>query len=458
MSQRIRSSNARPSASRQSVAATPSGNAIAQLPPYKKPSHPLDYEAARRLRELQGRGLNDVKRHNEQAAKAISATAENINDVLREQSEYIARRQKKWDVGKSLDDREMEKEALRMLEKSVDEATTKLEESMRAVIDSNMAAQRIDDTLDWLRQNAPKQLEDEYQSQVTQRQSQRRANENEDDSDAELSDGPTPGPTPPEGTRIALTGVSELFADRQLREKDLYTSLSLKIRYARNNEYRDFKRIVHDAKYGDNGPVLGHEDTWFTETGSPAPGITNTQRGDFDDDDDIIMDKATISTRCPLTFQQFKEPYTSTKCPHTFEKNAIMEMIRTSGRGSGVKSVNCPVSGCDQNLTLKDLRSDPILIRKIKRMQQAEAADAEESSDDEAVQAPRTATRQVDGNNDTPRSPSRQDATLSQQPPVSTIIEDLGDPSEDESKSQDAPPASRIEDLGDPPSESEDEL
>jgi hypothetical protein len=234
---------------------------------------------------------------------------------------------------------------------------------MRAVIDSGIAAQRIDDTLDWLRQQAPKQLENEYMTQMTQRatqrqsqiNSQRRGDGDEDMSDAELSDGPTPGPTPLDGTRITLTGVNELFLDRQQRQKDAYTSLSLTARYARNNEYRDFKRIVHDAKYGDGGPVLGHEDTWFTEMGSPAHGITHTQRGDFDNDD-IIMDKATISTRCPLTFQQFKEPYTSTKCPHTFEKNAIVEMIRTSKhaigaggpRGAGVKAVNCPVAGCDQ--------------------------------------------------------------------------------------------------------------
>jgi hypothetical protein len=360
MSHRIRQSNARPTASRQSVASIPRRNQTDELPPYKKPSYPLDLEAARQLRELQGHNLNDVKRHNKQAVETITSTAENVNDMLREHSEYIVRRQKKWDAGKNLDDREAEEEAMKDLQDRVEEATAKLEESMRAVIDSGIAAQRIDDTLDWLRQNAPKQLEDEYQTQMSQRATQRQSqidsqrlqDGDEDASDQGLDDGPTPGPTPLDSTRVTLTGVSELFLDRQQRQKDAYTSLSLTARYARSNEYRDFKRIVHDAKYGDAGPVLGHEDTWFTETGSPAPGITNTQRGDFEDDDDIIMDKATISTRCPLTFQQFKEPYTSTKCPHTFEKNAIVEMIRTSGHATGPggrqKAVSCPVTGCDQ--------------------------------------------------------------------------------------------------------------
>jgi hypothetical protein len=370
MSRRIRSSNARPTASRHSIATTPSRIAADELPTYKKPSHPLDLDATRQLRELQGRNLNDVKRHNKQALETITSTAESVNDMLREHSDYIARRQKKWGAGKGLDDREDEERAMEELRERVEEATTKLEESMRAVIDSGVAAQRIDETLDWLRQHAPKHLEDEYTTQMTQRtqrqsqmDSQRRHTQNadgdQDSAEEELDDGPTPGPTPLDSTRITLTGVGEHFADRQQRQKDIYTSLTLTARYARNNEYRDFKRIVHDAKYGDAGPTLGHEDTWFTETGSPAPGITNTQRGAFDDDDDIIMDKATISTRCPITFQQFKEPVTSTKCPHTFERNAIVDMIRTSGggpRGPGTRTVRCPVTGCDQVSSLQCLR------------------------------------------------------------------------------------------------------
>jgi hypothetical protein len=103
-----------------------------------------------------------------------------------------------------------------------------------------------------------------------------------------------------------------------------------------------------------------------------------------------------------------------------------------------------------QNLTLNDLRSDPILIRKIRRMQQAEAADAENSSDDEAARAPKRGTRQLDGSNDMPDPSSRVQIQSTQQ---SSIIEDLGDPSDDEQP----PNSSIVEDLGDP-SSSEDEL
>jgi hypothetical protein len=354
MTSRIRNSNAPRTVSRPSAAGTPSQYGDDALPPYKKPSHPLDHEATRQLRELQGRNLVDVKRHNNQAKEKIRSAAEGVNDMLREHSEYMARRKKKWEAGKSLDDKEEEERMMAKLQDQVEDATTKLEESMRAVIDAGMATQRIDETLDWLRQNAPRQLEDEYNTHMTQQATQRQsqaesqqrqdADGDEDTTAAEDLDVQTPGPTPLDGSRVSLTGVSELFTTRQRQQKDTYTSMSLTARYARNNDYRDFKRIVHDAKHGEEGPALAHEDYWFMEAGSPAPGVTNTQQGGFEDDDDIVVAKASFSTRCPLTFQQFKEPVTSTKCPHTFEKYAILEMIRT-GRAGGI---GCPVTGCDQ--------------------------------------------------------------------------------------------------------------
>jgi hypothetical protein len=276
--------------------------------------------------------------------------------MLRDHAGYIERRQKKWDVGKSLDDKDEEESIMAELQTNVDGATTKLEESMRAVIDSGVAAQRIEEALEWLRNTAPGRSADEYRTQMTQRETQRQTQtqaasqraQNEGD-DEDMDDRPTPGPTPLDGSRVALTGASELFADRMQRDKDAYTSLSYTARYARNNDYREFKRTVHDAKYGDEGPTLGHEDTWFNESGSPAPGITDTRRGDLDDDDDIVVDKATISTRCPITYQQFKDPYTSTKCPHTFEKNAVLDMIRSGGhRVDGQRAIECPVNGCSQ--------------------------------------------------------------------------------------------------------------
>ncbi|KAH9879638.1 hypothetical protein IAQ61_001457 [Plenodomus lingam] len=430
MSSRNRQS--RTPASRTSmVASSARREATDDLPPYKKPSHPLDAEATRALRELQGRNLDSVKKHNKQATTAITQSAESVNDMLREHAQYIERRQKKWDAGKSLDDKEEEERTMAELQEKVNEATTKLEESMRAIIDSTMATQRIDSTLDWLRENAPRQLEAEYMTQMSQRasqlqQSQLARQSHNEDSDADDQDiqnsttnTSTPGPTPLTNTpRIALTGPSHLFTTRLEREKDAYTALSLTTRYARHNDYRDFRRLVHDAQHGDSGPPLGHEDTWFSADGSPAPGLTHaSQRGGApDSDDDLIVDKASISTRCPLTYQRFQDPWTSTKCPHTFERNAILEMIRGSAHrvgGSGERVVECPIQGCAQLLTAGDLRRDPILIRRIRRLIRAEEEGLEEDEDEEEGEDAMEEDEEV-------KIPGTQH----------TVIEDLGDPSD----------------------------
>lgn len=358
MSARTRQSRvgATPSSSRRTVAATPVRGTQDVLPPYKKPSHPLDGEAQRALRELNGQSLTSLKKHNKDAITQIRSTAEGVNDMLSDHQRYFDARSKKWDAGKKLEEKEDEEVIYADLKQRVEDATNKLEESMRAVIDSSVAAQRIEDTLEWLRQAAPRQLEEEYETQMTQRQTQRRqtqpqaGSDADSDEDIQMDEGPTPGPTPLDGSHIALTGTVEMFTSRMTRETDAYTSASLTARYARHNEYRDFRRVVHDARHGDDGPVLAHEDTWFTEAGEPQLGVTQRRGGAYDDDedDDLVMDRATISTKCPITYQQLKEPYSSTKCPHTFEKTAILGMIRTSGSRfgpGGTRSVTCPV--CD---------------------------------------------------------------------------------------------------------------
>jgi hypothetical protein len=238
MSSRSRQSRVGATPSRQSVAATAVQTQNA-LPAYKKPSHPLDGEAQRALRELNGPTLTSVKKHNKEAIITVRSTAEGINDMLSEHQRYFDARSKKWDAGKKLDEMEDEEAIMADLQQKVDEATAKLEESLRTVIDSSVAAQRIEDALEWLRQNAPRQIEEEYESQLTQRATQRRQTQNragsEADSDHEdLDEGPTPGPTPLDRSQLALTGSVEMFNDRMTREQNKYTSLSLTARYARH--------------------------------------------------------------------------------------------------------------------------------------------------------------------------------------------------------------------------------
>ncbi|KAF2641099.1 hypothetical protein P280DRAFT_399380 [Massarina eburnea CBS 473.64] len=442
-----RYSTARPTPSRHSLVsnATPnrassSAAAADELPPYKKPSHPLTTRAQDHIRALNGRSITLIKDQSTEAEKHITEAAGVINDKLREHEEEIAKRRKQWERGINTNSQENEEAALLMLQKKVDDMTKQLEEYMRGVIDTGVAAKRMEESLQWLHSNAPNRMREQYETQMSQRESQRQSqsqrgrrthdSDGDEDMNAEVqSEGPTPGPTPLDGSRVILTGIGEVLSERLNSKKSEYTSQPLSFRYTENPAYVNFKGIVHDAKYQDDHP-MPRPDTWFTETGSPAPGIT--QRGGDDDDDDIVMDRARISMRCPLTFQQFKEPLTSSKCPHTFEKNAIVEMIRMSnarvggGRQGGVRAVECPVTGCNQMLTRDDLRHDPILIRKLQRMmkaeREAEQSELEDVDEHESLQ-PSTSIK---------REPSGRQTPATKQPPRSSYVEDLGPSSDSE--------------------------
>ncbi|KAF2438037.1 hypothetical protein P171DRAFT_437126 [Karstenula rhodostoma CBS 690.94] len=456
MSSRHRQSGVRPTPSRSSI--VPSQTPVRrpaveeELPPYKKPSHPLNEHALTKLRALNGPSVTQLKDHNKKAGDRITNAAALVLDTLYERQAAVAKQRTKWDKNIGTESREQDEARLAELQAQVDEYSKKLEESMRAVIDNGVAAQRIEESLAWLQTHAPGRLQQEYATQRSQQQSQgasqrlshsqrRRTQNRDDDDDEDMQDehetqesmGPTPGPTPLDGSRPSLTGVSEMYTERVEREKRDYTSISYIGRYSKNKEYSTFKKMVHDAQYRDDRP-LPNPEMWFTETGSPALGVTGHGEDHDDDDDDIVMERATISIKCPLTFLPYKDPYTSLKCPHTFERVAIMEMIRKSnvrvGGGSassGEKAVKCPVTGCDQMLRANDLNHDPVLARRIKRLQEDKAREAEQSDAEEERQV---SVSQQPTPSAQPRikvsSSSRLQVPSIQELPRSSIVDDLG--------------------------------
>lgn len=92
--------------------------------------------------------------------------------------------------------------------------------------------------------------------------------------------------------------------------------------------------------------------------------------------------------KCPLTLLPFRDPVTSTKCPHSFEREAIHDMIARSNfqippppnrGGRRIRAVKCPV--CSIPLTAEDLRSDPVLLRKVRRAEELSAREEEDQLD-----------------------------------------------------------------------------
>lgn len=153
------------------------------------------------------------------------------------------------------------------------------------------------------------------------------------------------------------------------------TNQALTCRYADDNDYIGFKKIIHDAQHpGENAPPMPHSSTWFpveseNVRSNPAAArrrqlatqTDNTENGD-EEEDEIQMTGVISSLKCPLTLMTFKEPYSNRICKHTFEKSAILEFhmknavsfvdpSQAGRRGrnvpQGPKQLKCPAQGCD---------------------------------------------------------------------------------------------------------------
>ena len=128
-------------------------------------------------------------------------------------------------------------------------------------------------------------------------------------------------------------------------------------KYARVAEFQDFKRSVWDVNH-QNQPA---PENWFKNV--------------EDVDDDIVLGQEIRSLKCPITLMRLEKPVRNTKCPHVYSLDAIKELVR-HGKGK----CQCPVAGCEAQVTMQTIREDRIMARKVREEQARE-----EERDAEAV-------------------------------------------------------------------------
>ncbi|KAL8823142.1 MAG: hypothetical protein Q9191_006138, partial [Dirinaria sp. TL-2023a] len=210
------------------------------------------------------------------------------------------------------------------------------------------------------------------------------------------------------------------FLERKLSAlTSAYEGRSLRDRYASHNDYIGFRKLVHDAQNpGEEAPPMPHASTWFPSSSSPSSQLAANANSknrkpsaaaDEDSDEDVQIASERRSIRCPLTLLPMQEPVRSTKCPHAFEKSAILDMLSHSemfissssssepsqmqtqtqmgrgnrGRGEQKKAMACPE--CRVLLTEDTLVPDAALVRQIRRIQarQQQRARADDFEDEE---------------------------------------------------------------------------
>ncbi|KAK5163972.1 uncharacterized protein LTR77_010368 [Saxophila tyrrhenica] len=392
MATRVRQSTAAPSRA-STVAPTPAKSGT-QLPPYEAPSFPLNPAAQRALDNLtRTHNLKKLDDSITDAQKALQDVAAGINDRLSEREKQVSKKRKAQAPDPTPDDAAEageEGQNLDELRDKVQRMTTRMDESIRKLIDGQHSVQAIRESIAATATDARASASTQASTQAgpTQRRRRQDGEEGDGEEDEEYQDFT---PTDPRGGTQAQKTAIETFRSKLEDSKTRYQSHSLAERYAENNTYRDFRRVVHDAQHHDGDVPLAHHSDWFDEGPAPAPGMTTRARADADadddSDDDLAVSRMTISTKCPLTLTEFKQPLTSRKCPHSFESAAILSLLSTSatrenGR-AGEKIVQCPVSGCSQTLTKNDLHTDAVLVRQIKRLQRSRELEEEDGDDDQ---------------------------------------------------------------------------
>ncbi|KXL43278.1 hypothetical protein M433DRAFT_156164 [Acidomyces richmondensis BFW] len=360
-----------------------------RLPPYEAPAFTLNSYAQYQLAALlQDTKFTRLEKRLDEAVEAISNTAGEINDRLHRGESLIKRKRNTQDEDEPEAGRDNHQENTEFADK-VDRLTQRMDENMRKIIDSKYGLQSLRESVTSIveeaRANATTQDSTQHQ------QSQRRSRRIGSDGSTEGVDEEYPDfqPTDPTSNFQVPQSVVNGFRKKMETERTRYQSHSLAARYSDNNDYVQFRRVVHDARHPDDDVPMPPAHEWFPEGGVPAPGITaraTSNHNEEDSGDDIAVQRERISTKCPLTLREFKDPLTSKKCPHSFERSAILELLRVSTQRIGnQRAVQCPCGGCKEMLTKNDMHQDAVLLRKIKRIQRAKELEEQTDGEDENV-------------------------------------------------------------------------
>jgi hypothetical protein len=381
-----------PSASATTRRAGTAGNTQTRdAPSYEQPLFALNPAAQRSLAQIsRNRNLSQLQKNLKDAQKCLADTAVEINDRLIVRENALEKHKQRQALNTDGNENAAISEST-PIQESTARLTERMDETIRRIIDAQQSIDAVGaslrHTVDATQQDPSTQAGTQA-SRVTRRAAHASTEDRSEEVDASEMQGSFQDftPTDPAGGTQAIRPPLHIFRERVEKDQILYQRQTLTERYAENNDYREFRRIVHDAQHPDDDVPMPHHTEWFSEAVAPPPGVTaSAAAGDEqdDDDDDIAISRATISTKCPLTLVEFVEPLTSTKCPHSFESEAVLGMIRQSP----TKTIQCPVSGCRESLREKDLHVDVVLKRKIERLQRAKHMD--DDDDDETDNAGR---------------------------------------------------------------------
>lgn len=408
------------------------------------PAAPLNDEGQQSLALLLQNSAARTRLYNrhKKAAETLQQIAGDINDEAR------TARTRHWKKLKQLDaegDEEPEEklEEYNKFQDHVKDVTKRLDLGIRRIVDD----------VDWLASvpNALKSVgikcgaiteeTQRTQSTIPMTTQRSRGTADDEDEDAEMAE----HEVHPSSTQFDPADAPSALLQSAFDKWVLaWNAQSLTEKYAQTNEYRGFYKTVWDAKnHGDKDDVPApHHTLWFAAEEGRETDTTARSGGNSDNgvDDDIAVDHVVIRTKCPFTFASFKDPVTSKKCPHSFERSAFEEVMRNTTKylpftpeqleelgccrnrpertrkekEIGIPAINCPE--CNKLLAKTDVESDPVLQRKVQRIeakkQKEQEANEDSEDEDEDEERPRGTQRKPVGVGSSPPSSRRTNGTV----------------------------------------------
>jgi hypothetical protein len=249
----------------------------------------------------------------------------------------------------------------------------------------------------------------------------------------------------PSRSKSIVTPHTLLQSRLQKQSRDWH-SKSLTERYTPNNDYRGWKRIWYDANNpGESAPPMPDDSLWFAAEEGRENEISSQRAPhtgeDGDSESDVEISRETVRLRCPITLLPYQNPVTSVNCKHSYERHAILDMLRTSSdhipfndqqlaeltqirkrrdkekreremAEQQERQVKCPE--CNIPLRKGDLKPNPALQRRVQRQlaakerEEAGTSDVEGSDDDNTDVAVRGTQRRPVGVGSSPPASTRR--------------------------------------------------
>lgn len=387
------------------------------------------------------------------AIKQITETTGDLNESAYEKRVRYDKASARRRANEEESDEE-ERVAHTAFQGKVQALTKKMDMSIRSVIDDQIWLEDLPEAVQSVTTasegQSTQQREQDNQSptpiqSTRQTQGERGEDQSQLDNDNEDSEHRSVDLLNTSRSQPTMTPHTLLQSRLQKQSRDWH-SKSLTERYTPNNDYRGWKRIWYDANNpGESAPPMPDDSLWFAAEEGREHEVSSQRAPhtgeDGDSESDVEISRETVRLRCPITLLPYQNPVTSANCKHSYERDAILDMLRTSSdhipfndqqlaeltqirkrrdrekreREMAVeqeRQVKCPE--CNVPLRKGDLKPNPALQRRVQRQLAAKereevgTSDVEGSDDDAADVAMRGTQRRPVGVGSSPPASTRR--------------------------------------------------